>query len=196
MARPIEFDRDQALREAMQLFWRRGYNRTSVRDLTEATRLKPGSLYGAFASKRALFAAALDSYGAELARLVDELLRGEAPPLERIARFFDHLLADMAGDPERKGCLLVNTLLEVRADDSELARHAGDALARVEQAMGDALEEAAARGELPTGAQPRILASLLMTGIFGLRVYSRMRPDSVELRHIVDTLLAMVRAPR
>lgn len=195
MARPIEFDRDQALRDAMLLFWRRGYHRTSVRDLTEATRLKPGSLYGAFASKRELFVAALEFYGAELEQLVDKLLRGEAPPLERIERFFAYLLADMAGDPERKGCLLVNTLLEVRTDDSELGRHAAAALARVELAMEAALEEAAARGELAPGAEPKNLAGLLMAGIYGLRVYSRMRPEPETLRRIVGTLLAMVRAP-
>lgn len=55
MARPQAFDQQQVLQNAMELFWRQGYASTSVRDLTEATRLQPGSLYGAFKSKRQLF---------------------------------------------------------------------------------------------------------------------------------------------
>lgn len=89
----------------------------------------------------------------------------------------------------------MNTLLDVRTDDSELGRHAA-ALARVELAMGAALEEAAARGELAVGAEPKGLASLLMAGICGLRGYSRMRPEPENLRRIVDNLLSILRGRR
>ncbi len=83
----------------MQLFWRQGYHKTSVRDLTEATRLQPGSLYGAFSNKRTLFLKSLDYYSEALQARVDEVLRSDEPPLERIHRFFERLLDQATCDP-------------------------------------------------------------------------------------------------
>ncbi len=192
MARPIEFDREKALQDAMLLFWRRGYHKASVRDLTEATRLQPGSLYGAFNNKRSLFLSSLDYYAEELKQFVDSVLHSEKPPLIRIRFFFDYLLDEMRSDPEEKGCLLVNTLLEVPAEDEEINQRVIQALGYVEQSFRQVLTEALERGELASGKDPSTLARLLMTGIFGLRVYNKMQPQREELDDIVDSLLSVV----
>ncbi len=176
----------------MLLFWRRGYHKTSVRDLTEATRLQPGSLYGAFNNKRSLFLSSLDYYAEELKQFVDSVLHSEKPPLIRIRFFFDHLLDEMRSDPEEKGCLLVNTLLEVPAEDEEINQRVIQALEYVEQSFRQVLTEALERGELASGKDPSTLARLLMTGIFGLRVYNKMQPQREELDDIVDSLLSVV----
>ncbi|QYZ67414.1 MAG: hypothetical protein OI74_13485 [Gammaproteobacteria bacterium (ex Lamellibrachia satsuma)] len=194
MARPIEFDRETALQDAMLLFWRRGYHNTSVRDLTEATRLQPGSLYGAFDNKRSLFLYSLDYYAGELKRFVDAVLNSDEPPLVRIRLFFEHLLDETAADPEGKGCLLVNTLLEVPAEDAEINQRVIEALEYVEKRFCQVLTEALERGELASGKDPSTLAQLLMTGIFGLRVYNKMHPQREEMDDIVDSLLSVVNA--
>ncbi|MBL3528679.1 MAG: TetR/AcrR family transcriptional regulator [gamma proteobacterium endosymbiont of Lamellibrachia anaximandri] len=194
MARPIEFDREKTLQDAMQLFWRKGYHKTSVRDLTEATRLQPGSLYGAFSNKRSLFLNSLDYYAEELKQFVDSVLNSDEPPLVRIRLFFEHLLDETAADPEGKGCLLVNTLLEVPAEDEEISQRVIQALGYVEQRFRQVLTEALEQGELASGKDPSTLARLLMTGIFGLRVYNKMQPQREELNDIVDSLLSVVNA--
>ncbi|HEY9147485.1 MAG TPA: TetR/AcrR family transcriptional regulator, partial [Gammaproteobacteria bacterium] len=162
MPRPIEFDREQALRDAMQLFWRQGYHKTSVRDLTEATRLQPGSLYGAFRNKRSLFLNSLDYYSDALQASVDRVLRSDAPPLRRIHRFFEHLLNEAACDPQEKGCLLVNTLLETPAEDREILQRAATALGYVEKTFVEVLEEAKRAGDLAADWDSEAQARLLM----------------------------------
>jgi len=193
MARPAEFDRDQALRDSMMVFWRRGYKAASIKDLTDATRLQPGSLYGAFRSKRALFLLALDSYFAEQQTFVTGILQSSNnPPLQRIRLFFDELLQQSTTDKERKGCLLVNTLLETPAKDAEINRRVTRMLLAVEDMLRGVLEEAAADGSLPPHKQAAILAKVLVNGIFGLRVYSKMHPGAAELRRTVDGLLSVL----
>lgn len=195
MARPVEFDREHVLQKAMLLFWRQGYHKTSIRDLTEATRLQPGSLYGAFANKRALFLRSMDFYSVELERYVGDMLRGTPPPLDRIEHFFRQLAVDIVRDTDEKGCLLVNTLLETPADDAEILQHAARTLLKVEAMFRETLEEAAAVGELGEGQDAQLLARFLMTGIYGLRVYSRLNSAPAVLGQIVDGLLAVLRCP-
>lgn len=190
MARPVEFDREKALQDAMLQFWRRGYHKTSVRDLSEATQLKPGSLYGAFENKHSLFLRSLDYYSTELKQFVDSVLHSGEPPLRRIELFFQNLLDEMADDPQGRGCLLVNTLLETPPEDEVINQRASQALAYVEQGFSEVLAEAQERGELAPGKDPATLARLLMTGIFGLRVYNRMQPQREALDGIVDSLLS------
>lgn len=192
MARPQEFDHDQVLRDAMTLFWRRGYEGTSIKDLTEATRLQPGSLYGAFKNKRQLFLLSLDRYFADLHAGVSQLMHTDAPPLQRIHQFFAQLLKESAGDKERRGCLLVNTLLEVPADDAEINQRVAGMLQSVELEFRKVLEEARDRGELPAHKNPEALARTLISGVFGMRVYNRMNPGKKALQTIADNLLSML----
>lgn len=189
MPRPAEFEREQALRDAMTLFWRQGYTRTSMRDLTEATQLQPGSLYGAFSNKRGLFLESLDYYAHNLRASADGILRSDAPPKDRIRRFFDYLLNESARDRERKGCLLVKTLLEVPADEADITQRAAAGLQYVETAFAEVIEEARQAGELAPDIDPKAHARLLMTAIFGLRVYAKYQAKPKTLKQIVDDLL-------
>lgn len=193
MARPAEFDRDQVLRDSMMVFWRRGYKATSIKELTDATQLQPGSLYSAFRSKRALFLQALDSYFADQQAFVTAILRqADHPPVQRIRRFFDALLRQSVTDKEKRGCLLVNTLLETPAKDDEINRRVTRMLRTVEDLLREVLEEAVANGSLPRSKQPAMLSKVFVNGIFGLRVYSKMQASSTDLRRIVAGLLSLL----
>ncbi|MBW6475830.1 MAG: TetR/AcrR family transcriptional regulator [Chromatiales bacterium] len=193
MPRPIEFDRTQALNDAMLLFWRQGYHNTSVRDLTDATRLKPGSLYGAFSSKRTLFLKSLDFYSEALRAAVDGMLRNDSSPLERIEYFFNRLVEETERDPQQKGCLLVNTLLETPFEDREITKKASEGLIYVEKTFAELLEEARRNGELPSLGNTEAQARVLMSAIFGLRVYARMHPAPGTLASITTTILDNLR---
>jgi len=192
MPRPIEFDRNQALSDAMQLFWRKGYHLTSMRDLTEATQLQPGSLYAAFKNKQTLFLQALDYYSSFLHASADRILASDKPPLARIQLFFDWILQEITSDEDQKGCLLVNTLLETPPEETEIIRIAAEGLRHVEQRFRELLDTAKAEGTLPPDYDSEGKASLLMAGIFGLRIYVRMRPSKERLRNLIGQLLEVV----
>lgn len=192
MPRTIEFDRDEALHRAMSVFWRQGYNATSIKDLTVATQLQPGSLYGTFHNKRALFVAALEAYFAETRQRISDYLENDGSPLERLRGFFDMLINESLEDPERKGCLLVNTLLEIPTEDAEINRRISAMFGEVEQAFERVLLEAQKCGELSTDKDPANLARMLVAGIYGLRVYHKTQPEPGILKEIVDNLFVAV----
>ena len=192
MARPQKFDQQQVLAKAMLLFWRQGYANTSIKELTETTRLKPGSLYGAFKNKRTLFLQVLDHYFSSLDQEVAVLLNGDTPPLDRIRKFFDHLLDQAQKDDEAKGCLLVNTLLEIPPDDAEISQRVSEMLLHIEGRFCQLLLQAQNDGELAKDRNPETLASLLITGIFGLRIYDRVQSNPEAKKAVVDALLSVL----
>lgn len=173
MPRPREFDVDVAVGRAMDLFWRQGYEATSLQDLTEGLGIGKGSLYAAFGSKDGLYAAALQRYCASHAAGLVALL-DDAVELRPALRTALRSMADAdAADPE-KGCLLVNAVTE-RAADPATADVVGRTMRQVESALAGALERAQARGELAAGKDPAALARFLTTFVQGLRVMGKAR---------------------
>ena len=120
MPRPREFNETAALEAALNCFWQRGYEATSVRDLAASMGLSAPSLYNAFGDKQALFARALERYLDCTTR--DRLRRYETalPPKEAILQFFAEIIDHSINDRKRKGCFLVNSALEVAPHQSEL----------------------------------------------------------------------------
>lgn len=189
MARPREFEIDTAVEQAMEVFWRRGYEATSVEDLTSALGIGKGSMYAAFGSKQQLYTRALDMYCERQAvGLVERL--GRADDVRGAVR---GVLIDMAEtdllDPER-GCFLVNATTE-RSDDPAVAARAAAAMRLVESAFADALTRARAQGQLDPGKDPASMARLLTTVIQGLRVMGKARAGR---RFVEDTVDAAVGA--
>ena len=190
MARPQTFNEEMVLDSAMQVFWLKGFSNTSVKDLTKVTKLQPGSIYGAFKNKRNLFLMSLDYYFENLYSSVNCILNSDEEPLKRIRLFFDHLLSQKDEDKSLKSCLLVNTLLEIPPDDSEINTLESDMFIKIENEFCNVLKLAQQQGTLITGGRPETLAKMLMSGIFGLQVYNRMKPDQDALAQIVNNLLA------
>src|SRR6202051_3353866 len=106
MGRPRAFDAEKALDEAMEVFWRHGYDGATIAELTGAMGINPPSLYAAFGSKEGLLKAALDRYAAKRAEFMIEALA--LPTARAVAERVLLKLADMQTDPENPpGCLLV-----------------------------------------------------------------------------------------
>src|SRR5262249_22759309 len=111
MARPREFDPDEALARAMDAFWAKGYEGTSLADLVAATGLNKASLYAAFGDKRRLYLAAIERYEREGIDKTIARLRDAADPEAAIAAVFDSVIAAVArGD--RRGCLVCNASID------------------------------------------------------------------------------------
>src|SRR6267154_4259943 len=118
MARPREFDEPAVLDAAMDCFWRDGYEATSVRDLAARMGITGTSLYNAFGDKRSLFRQALHRYAERSTRERISRLESTLPPKQAVRAFLGEIV-ERSVDGDRRGCLLVNTALEIAPHDSE-----------------------------------------------------------------------------
>jgi TetR/AcrR family transcriptional repressor of nem operon len=189
MARTREFDTDAAVQAAMDLFWRRGFEATSIQDIVEATGVQRGSLYAAFGSKENLYLIALDRYRERLAQpLIDALRAGR--PVRPLVRATLLSLVDAAVEADgSRCCLVVGAALERLPVDPQAAERVRATFTAIEDALHDALAAARDHGELDPGKDPRAVARFLVMTIQGLRVLGVVRPDRRALTEAVDVAL-------
>lgn len=188
MARPREFDPDEVLERATQVFWNRGFEHSSLDELCEATGLARSSLYAAFGDKRALYLRALARYEeGSVARIAAALAAG--PPREGLRRFLDGLIEAIVAGPGRRGCFIGNCAAEMARLDRGAAARVRASLARIEAAFREGLDQARARGELPGRADTTALARFMTAGVQGLRLVGKANPDPEALRDIAATML-------
>jgi AcrR family transcriptional regulator len=176
--RPRGFETRQVVDLAGDLFWERGYAQTSVGELEKKTGLDRSSLYNAFGNKHAIFEAALDCYvEANLERRLAGM-RSEAADLAAVARFFTAMSEAFRTDPRAsRGCLIVNSVTEVGASDTEVLRRAERYRDNLRAAFAAALGRAAARGEVEVQrVRPR--AEFLTAATLGLFVTARIDLDA------------------
>lgn len=194
MARPRAFDEAAVLDAAVDCFWSRGYEATSVRDLAGGMGITGASLYNAFGDKRALYELAFERY--VRAGVHDRIARLEAlPPLEAIEAFFAEVIANSVGDPDRKGCFLVNATLELAPHDPEFRRHVEAVLDAMQGFFRRQVEKGRALGVITAPGEAEELAAMLLGQLLGLRVLSRVDPSPERLNGMLRPLFAMLRAP-
>ncbi|MEM7488412.1 MAG: TetR/AcrR family transcriptional regulator [Pseudomonadota bacterium] len=170
MPRPPAYDRDEMIDRARDLFWRQGYQGTSMKDLERVLDLRPGSIYAAFGSKDGLFATALDRYAETGAARLAEL-RDRHGPLGALKA---HVMA-LADDPApARACMLVKTLLE--APDGPVREAAATNLRSMEVVFASLFREAQALGEIAPDHDPERLARRHQSDVTGLRATLE-RPD-------------------
>jgi TetR/AcrR family transcriptional repressor of nem operon len=187
MARPREFDVDSALESAMQTFWAKGYEATSVDDLCGSTGLGRSSLYAAFGDKRALYLRALDRYEDAAATRVATALAGPLPIRKSISAFLGRIIDDIVSGPGRRGCFMGNCAAELARGDRAAANQVRRSLARVEKVFCEAFARAKSRGEIDARSDVTALARFFTAGIQGLRLVGKANPD----RNVLDDI-AMV----
>jgi TetR/AcrR family transcriptional repressor of nem operon len=190
MARPREFDREKAVQQAMELFWRQGYEAASVQALGAAMGLNPGSLYNAFTDKHTLFLEALRCYQEREYTLACDLFAGPATGRAAIARFFSLVVEQDSTNPDHKGCLMVNSAAELADRDPEVRARVAASRAQMTALFRDVILQAQHAGEIAAGRDPDTLAAFLVNCLFGLRLTAKVQPDRAALLAIVDATLA------
>jgi TetR/AcrR family transcriptional repressor of nem operon len=191
MARPREFDEEAVLDAAVECFWARGYDATSVRDLIEKTGLTGASLYNAFGDKRSLYQKALDHYVDQ--SVADRIRRCEVlAPRQAIGEFFAEIVERSLRDRERKGCMLVNAALEVAPHDPGFQRIVAEVLIQIEGFFRRCVEAGQADGTLTRSQAPERLARHLLGVLLGVRVLARVRPERTQLEGIVGSAFALL----
>lgn len=214
MPRVKEFDPEAALERALDLFWRRGYEATSLRELVEHMGIPRQSLYDTFGDKRSLFLKVLARYEEQALQNTVKLLQIDEIPSHRLATdeeararavkfmrspvalrgFFETYLHEVVLDPERGSCLMANTALEVGEEDPEIRAVVRAYFQRVEEAFFAALSAGVEAGELRPSHDLRALARHLVNAFYGLGIMGRSGASRLALRQMVDVALSVTEA--
>jgi TetR/AcrR family transcriptional regulator, transcriptional repressor for nem operon len=189
MARPREFDIEDALSRAMELFWSKGYDATSLDELCAATGLSRSSFYATFGSKRKLLLRSVDRYVEQRNPRIAVLLAQPSPIREGFAALAREFIDQIVSGPGRRGCFLGNCAAELPRNDRAALAHVRQGLEATTATFRDALERAGARGELPAGADIEALARFLTASFQGLRLVGKVNPDRGVLEDIATTML-------
>lgn len=190
MARPREFDLDEALDCAMNVFWTKGYEGASLQDLLEAMNIARGSLYKAFQDKHSVYLAALDRYDrTEIQRSVDVLHDPSAGDgATRIQQFLEDARAAVVQRHDRRGCFLCNAAVDRAPMDAGIQAKVLVMMKRMERAVAAALNECAQAADWP--AKRRAQTALGLTNAYvGLRVLARSGFSPKDLAAVIRTAM-------
>lgn len=186
MARSREFDYDTVVRSARDLFWERGYASTSLAQLQAATGLSRSSLYETFGSKRALFGFAVDSYLSEIIGPLLEPMESDGSGKRELVEYFLSLERFLRSSPKQvatRGCLMLNTFMELNDLDDEAATLVRGYRKRVRAAIRKSLTTVGDGVRDPDGT-----ADVLTAGQIGIMVTSRI--DPVQAADLAATMAA------
>jgi AcrR family transcriptional regulator len=189
--RPRAFDREEALERAMQVFWRQGYEATSLADLTAAMGINPPSLYAAFGDKERLFLEAVDRYeSCHRGSAADGSLFGEEPTARGA---IEHLLRDAVDELVRPGqphgCMLMTAATNCSAESIQSAL--AERRARSKSLIRKRIAKGIAAGELPSGTDAGALAEFYTTVLAGMSMQAR---DGATRKSLEATVAAALRA--
>jgi len=183
------FDTQAVLQKAMELFWRKGYNGTSINDLVDATGLSRSSLYATFEDKHKLYVSALRLYQNQEQQALMAELNKQSSARRKIEIVFRSFLRQILDSPYGKGCFMVNTVTEMTNQNKELARITADDFANMEALFLSLVKEGQASGEIARRHKPVALARFLFSSYLGFRITGQSNPDRAILEDIIKTTL-------
>jgi TetR/AcrR family transcriptional repressor of nem operon len=189
MARPRSFDDDLVVDRAMDLFWSSAYANTSPAQLAAATGVGKGSLYNAFHSKRELFDRALERYDSLGSEFAEDLLSRPGSTRECLRSFLRVLVDSDVAQPVRRGCLAVNTAMEMAGRDPEITRAIRTMQEHTIAALTARIDQGRRDGDVSRDIDARTAAEFLMNTIVGLRVMAKTY-DAPTLHRVIDSALA------
>ena len=173
MARFKAFDEEQAIDAAVDCFWMRGYEATSVRDLADRMGIGGASLYNAYGDKRALFEKALERYANRSMRERIARLEASRRPKQAIRAFLSEIIDRSLKDPDRKGCLLVNSALDVAPHDASIGKVVAAYLDEIRAFFRRNILAARAAGQMPKKIDADEVSGHLLGVLLGIRVLAR-----------------------
>ncbi len=186
MARPLEFDRNQALTCAVDAFWRDGYGALSANDLAAEMGVAKSSLYNTFGTKRDLLIEALSHYSSSRASAVRSNL-GEPHTCARLRAM---LLEIAKSNDQGRGCLLVNTAVELGPHDEGVRKLVKAGFQSMQHSFEEVIRAGQSSGDIDPNVDPKQQALVLVAGIAGLRVLAKGGFTKEQLAPVVTTLLA------
>ena len=190
MARPRSFDTDQALDLARDVFWRKGFQSTSLDDITAATGLAKPSLYAAFGDKNAMFLKVLERYHASIVADAERILNEGASAREAIERWLTGFVPFCSGVKGIRGCLSVNTAADGASDQKEVRNRVERFNRKLEQLLSKRLR--ADRAQFSDAFDPDVAAHTIMAIYLGLMVLAKDAPDAARVRATLNQTMRLL----
>jgi len=192
MPRPKEFDPDTAAQEAMEAFWERGYNATSVNDLLAEMGLNRGSLYGTFGDKKQLFLAALEKYQDQNVAMIREVLEQPGSALDAVEALLNLAVEKCTGAGAAKGCLAAKAAMELAPHDKDIAAWLKRFHRRNTDLVTRRIVRGQEKGEISRRVDARAAARFILNGIAGLRLLGTITPAENEPQDVVKMMLKVL----
>ncbi|MCF2718484.1 TetR/AcrR family transcriptional regulator [Paenibacillus sp. 203] len=192
MVRPREFDEDQALDAAMRIFWEKGFEATSLSDLTSKMGIQRPSIYAAFGDKKQLFEAALRKYTQSHAAYVRSRLQSNSSVKEAFYNFFGEVVAEEYEDGPNRGCFCINTMVELAPHDEKFEILTREHQMYLSAVFQETLERGIRSGELEASMDARALAHTMVSLLIGITVMMKSRPERSFVDHAVATALMLL----
>lgn len=189
--RPRGFNTEQALKAAMQQFWRVGYEATSLQDLLEVMSLSKSSLYQTFGSKHELFLRSIDFYQRSSADELQASLDNSRTSKAFLNSFLENVIAESTSR-DKKGCLLVNTINELAYRDKAVSKAVTNGLSNMSNVIQNAIERGKKEGAIKTSKNTDVLVNYIITNVCGLRTLVKSSADKSTLSSVVNIILKTV----
>jgi TetR/AcrR family transcriptional repressor of nem operon len=192
IGRPTEFDRQTALEKSMDLFWRNGYEATSLAALLEEMGIGRQSLYNTFGDKHSLFVEAVRHYIASTGGQLIAQLQASGSPVGNIQLALEQVV-EFIGAGECRGCLVTNSIVELAPHDDEVRRIVEAMISRVEKTLKSTLDQAAEAGEISSDTDTRAVARFLNATVHGLVVLGKASASRAALKDVVRVALTAIK---
>lgn len=181
--KPLSFDRNEALKRAMELFWRQGYEATGMTELLEYMGIPRQSFYNTFGSKEKVLFESIELYGVNLRQTLREVLGGARTPFEKIDRLFA-----MWEQMDATGCFIGNCVAEFGITHDKVAEMMVKQLNSIHRIFSDIFQDAIDRGDLPADRSAQIMARAMITYSQGLALMNKTTTDKDQVRGTVETM--------
>lgn len=188
MPKSVTFDRTQVMENVMELFWKKGYNGTSMQDLVDVTGLNRSSFYNSFGDKFSLFREALNTYQDQQSEFLEEFFTQAKTPKQAIISLFKGVSDDIrAGN--QKGCMITSCTSELSGENPQVHDMLTENKDKMVEAFSILIKKAQEIGEIDGQKNPETLALYLFSSMQGLRVTSMLEPN---LEAVTEEILSVL----
>lgn len=189
VGRPLQFDPEQVLESAMQLFWSQGYEATSMQDLLAHSGISKSSLYQTFGGKQQLFRRCISHYSDQFAGQMRQGLAEAASGRAFIEDFLYSVLDETRARCHRRGCLVMNTASEFAQSDPIIAKDVRSGIERFRRVLKAAVQRGQVEGGINRDLDAQVAASYLVSSMSGLKTQSKAGASAEQLRGIIGMIL-------
>lgn len=188
MSKKSKFNREEAVANATNLYWEKGYHATSMRNLQDAIDMRPGSIYAEFGSKDGVFKASLQHYAQISIEQLQNVRAESSSPLNALKTFVKQAVIESQTNSPSSMCMLAKTVAELTEEQAELLNIAREALNSVEAQFANLIKEAQEIGEITKDKKADELARFLQIQITGLRTYAKTSNGDIPLENMINEL--------
>lgn len=190
MARPRAFDEDMVLDRALNLFWHRGYEATSMQNLVDALGINRASLYDSFGDKYQLYRLVLDRYQRHNQTFIQELFGGERPASQLLRELFDRAITESVNDCDCRGCFMINSAVELAPHDASIAQLVVDNQTAFVSCFRELIERGQRESDIKTARSADELALFLFNTYTGLKLMGKSNTNRIGLESVVSVALS------